>query len=210
FPAFNAFLKGLMATLLLAYVVQVIATGWLGLPLTQLIVLHTASPTPLWLLQLLTYPFAFDPGPGGVGSFLISMLFAYWIYGDFQQSYGTRYSLQLGLAATVGVGVMTLAFASVFGAREPLFGFNTILWAVIACVAWLARGRPMQLFGVIPIKGGEQFLLLLVGVSVLFFLPTRSVVGLVSNLSALAVGVAFAHFMSGGFGRRRRPKPKKK
>src|SRR5690606_7506815 len=178
--------------------------------LTRLIVLDPSTPSPLWPVQLFTYPFAFDPGPGGVMSFLITLLFTYWIYGDFQQSYGTRRSLQLGLAATLGCGLVTLAIAHVAGANELLLGFNVINWAVLACVAWLARGRPMHLFGAIPLKGGEQFLLLLVGLSVLFFLPTRSIVGLVSNLTALAVGVAFAHFMTRGFGRRRPKTPKKR
>lgn len=205
FPPFNRFLKYLLGGLLAAYVVEVVAESWLGYPAASVLALRAGEPG-LWTLwQVFTYPFVFNPGPNGVGSFLITLLFTYLVYGDFQASFGTRRAIQLGVLVTLVCAGASLAVAVPVGTKEPLHGFDVISWGALACVAWLARGRPISLFGAIPLKGGEQLLLVLAAFAVLVFLATKSVIGLVSDLAALGAGMLFARFMTGGIGLRRGP-----
>ncbi len=210
FPTLNRFLKYLLGGLLAAYVLEVVAESWLGFPAASLLALRAGEPGVWTLWQIFTYPFVFDPGPHGVGAFLITLLFTYLVYGDFQASFGTRRAIQLAVLVTLVCAGATLAVAVPTGASEPLYGFDVISWGALACVAWLARGRSISLFGAIPLKGGEQLLLVLGGFAVLVFLVTKSVVGLVSDLAALGAGVLFARFITQGFGLPRGPAKKRR
>ncbi|MBC7171150.1 MAG: hypothetical protein H5U40_01920 [Polyangiaceae bacterium] len=210
FPTFNRFLKVLLSLLTAAYVLLVIAESWAGVPVVGLLALRPGEPGFWTLWQVFTYPFIFHPGPNGVGSFLITLLFTYLVYGDFQASFGTRRAVQLAVLVTLVCAGATLIVAPLTGSRELLHGFDVISWGALACVAWLARHRPISLFGAIPLKGGEQLLMLLAGLALLFFLVSKSVVGVVSQLAALGAGVLFARLMSQGFGTPRRGPSKKK
>jgi hypothetical protein len=210
FPTFNRFLKLLLGGLTAAYVLLVVAESWAGIPASSLLALRAGEPGVWTLWQVFTYPFVFNPGPNGVGAFLITLLFTYLVYGDFQASFGTRRALQLAALVTLVCAAATLLVAVPTGAMEPLYGFDVISWGALACVAWLARGRPISLFGAIPLKGGETLLFILGGLALLVFLATKSVVGFVSDLAALAAGVLFARFMTTGFGLPRGPAKKKR
>lgn len=214
FPTFNRFLKVLLGSLTAAYVLEVIGESWLGLPVASLLALHPGDLGPWTAWQVVTYPFVFDPGPGGIGPFVISMLFTYLILGDFQASFGTRRTVQLGAVVTLVVATATIAVAAPLGLPNRLYGFGTICWGALGCVAWLARGRPMSFFGAIPLKGGEQLLLVLGAFAALGFLVSKSVVTLVADLAALGAGILFARLMTQGFGLPRGPakkrRPKKK
>jgi membrane associated rhomboid family serine protease len=85
---------------------------------------------------------------------------------------------------------------------QPLYGANALWYGSIAAVTWLDRNRPMSLFGVLPMTA-QQFLLLLVGISLLMFLTTKNETAFVGDLGALAGGIAMANWL------RRPRKPKK-
>jgi hypothetical protein len=92
-------------------------------------------------------------------------------------------------------GAAALATYPIAMPGELVYGFSVVNWGAIACICWMARGRPIQLFGAIPLKKGEHLLLLSAALSFLGFILSHSVAQLASDLAALAAGVLYCMYM---------------
>jgi hypothetical protein len=143
---------------------------------------------------------------------MLTLLFTWWVYGDFQSTFGTRRALQLGVLVVLMSGAAGLATYPIAMAGEVVYGFSVVNWGAIACICWMARGRPIHLFGAIPLQKGEHLLGISAGLAVVGFILSHSVAQLASDLAALAAGVLFCQYMIRPVGPRgpRRNKPPKR
>jgi hypothetical protein len=212
FPPFNRFLKILLGALAVAYLVEIIAAGWMHVPVAELLSLRVDEPGVWTVWQVVSYPWVFNTSPNGLMGFLITLLFTWWIYGDFQSTFGTRRGLERGAFGVLASAAAARATSPVSLPGERIYGFSVVNWGAIACVSWMARGRPIQLFGAIPLQKGEHLLVIAAGLSVLGFILSHSVAQLASDLAALAAGVLYCKHMirpGGPRGPRRRKPPKR-
>ena len=108
----------------------------------------------------------------------------------------------LSVVALLSASIPAWFLGLVVSGAPPLFGSNPLWYCSIAAMSWLDRHRPMSLFGVLSMTA-QQFLLLLIGISVLMFLTTKNETQLVGDLGSLAGGIALANWL------RRPRKPKK-
>jgi hypothetical protein len=212
FPPFNRFLKTLLGALSAAYLVEIVAAGWMHVPVMELLALRVDEPGIWTVWQLASHPWVFSTSPDGLMAFLMTLLFTWWIYGDFQSTFGTRRAVELGAFVVLMSGAAALATYPIALRGEIVYGFSVVNWGAIACICWMARGRPIQLFGAIPLKKGEHLLLISAGLSFLGFILSHSVAQLASDLAALAAGVLYCEYMIRPVGPRdpRRNKPPKR
>ena len=61
-------------------------------------------------------------------------------------------------------------------------------------MSWLYRDQQVSLFGMMPMTA-KQFLLLLLGMSVLMFLSTKNHTQLIADLGAMGGGIGFVRWM---------------
>lgn len=219
FPPLTPLCKWLLIVLCVAYVTLVIAVNWLGagwlveaLLLSPSLGLHT-----LW--QPITFPLVQPTGPDGMFSFVVSLVFFWWVVAPFEQSFGIRHTVRLlaftslaTSAAVVLVGtLLSLASdpASPFLAAGPLFGVSVHWLSVMAAFAWSMRFKgPLNLFGVLSLKATTVIYLLL-GWSVLHFLTSRDMTNLVADVAAVGIGIFYIEVLSRPPRKSAPPKPKK-
>jgi hypothetical protein len=194
-PRLSAVVKKLIIGLLVAYIAQLVLENWLGLPISSLLALTPGGPA-LW--QLLSYVLVVDRGNPVM--FLIGLLFIWWALSPFEIGYGPKRTLQLCLASTLAASVPAYLVGFAAPGSPPLYGSSGLWFGGMAATTWLYRDQQMSLFGMMPMTG-RQFLLLMVGISVLMFLASKNHIQLVADLGAIAGGIAFVRWMK----RPRRP-----
>ncbi len=209
-PPLTPFVKRMFAVLIGAFVLELILQNWLGVPVYRWLSLQTGRLGLEALWQLFTYPLVRPPVPGAVVSFLVELLFLWWVVAPYEAMAGTRETMWLGVLSSWGAGAIALLVGALLGVRGGVSGTGPLLLGLIAAYAWKLRGRGvLSFFGVVPMRP-EQLVWLLLGISVLFFLASRDVVALAADLAAVGVGVGWVHFDLGPprrrpRGRRRRP-----
>ncbi len=188
-------------------IVQAIADNFFQLSVTRYMALFGATPSYSWLWQWATWPIALSM-PNTI-AVLVWLLFFYWIIGGFEARFGERRTVQLLAFVTVALA----PFAILLGALNliPILAgtsFHTL--AALTASGWHARGGPrLAFFGQFSLTA-EQFLGGIVGFVVLDFILQPSLEVLLLELVAMALGIAFAHYMARGGPRRRKPKKKKR
>jgi len=171
--------------------------NWLDLNVSSWLAMFPGALAP-W--QLLTYVLV---GPtANPLMFLISMLFTAWALSTFEQLFGGRRTWHLCIVALLAASIPAWPLAFITSSPPPLFGSNPLWYCSITTVCWLDRNRPMSLFGAMTMTA-QQFLLLILGISVLLFLSTKNETQFVGDLGSLAGGIAFANWL-------RRPRKTKK
>ena len=188
-PRLTSTVKTLIIVLLSAYVAQLVLENWLGIGITNLLALTPAGPG-IW--QLLSYVFI---DLGHPLMFLFGLLFIWWALSPFEVSYGPRRTLQLCLAATLGASVPAYLAGFLIEGSPPLFGSHALWFGGITATTWLYRDREMSFFGMMTMSS-KQFLLILVGLSVLMFLASKNHTHFIANLGAMGGGIAFVRWMT--------------
>jgi hypothetical protein len=188
-PRLSAVVKKLIIGLLVAYVAQLLLQNWLGIPVGSLLALTPAGPG-LW--QLLSYVLV-DRNDHPL-MFLIGLLFIWWALSPFEIGYGPKRTLQLCLASLLCASVPAWLAGFAIPGSPPLSGSSTIWFGAIAATAWLYRDQQMSLFGMMAMTA-KQFLLLMVGISLLMFLASRDHTQLIADLGAMGGGIAFVRWM---------------
>lgn len=195
FPPLTPFLRKLLIGLAGFYVAELILQNWLGLPVYQWLALTPTELGPQILWQVFTHVLVWPPGPEAVFGVMISLVFLWWMIAPFEARFGERRTLQLCLVSALAAALPALIVGIVFPQPARLSGTSPLLLGAIGAFAWSLRGRgTLSFFGVLPMRP-EQIILLVAGVSVVFFLASRNVLDLVANLGALAGGVGFVQWM---------------
>lgn len=181
---------------LTAYVGLLVAANWAGqAELARLLALNTET---LWIgnaWQIATYVLVQDTSPAGVMPFVISSIFFWWVVAAYEQSFGTKRTIQVLVASLFGASLLALAV----GIFLPgvLYGFGPLTLGAFAAYAWAMRILKQQanFFGVWPMKPMTMIWIIL-GLSVLSFLASRNVLALVGDVGATLAGVLFTESMS--------------
>lgn len=188
-PPITPFIKRLLIVLFAAFVAQLLLGNWLGMPVVQMLALTPGAP---WAWQLLTYVLINDAHPMPM---LFTLLMLWWALSPFELANGTKRVIQLCVVSALGASIAAdlVGFALPAVARL-LVGAGALWMGGFTATAWQARTQRMSLFGVLPMTG-LQFLLLLLAYSVLVFLATKDVIGLVADLGAMAASLAFVRWI---------------
>lgn len=207
FPPLTKFVKATLITLLVVFVTQLVVDGWLleGTPFFDALALRCGPVATLGVhtaWQLVSYVFvARDPI-----SFLIGAVFLWWVIAPLEQSVGLKPTIQLAIVTTIGAAIPAVLVGTIF--PGVLIGTNPLILGAIGAFAWMYRFRgKMSFFGVLPMTA-MQMLALIVGISVLMFLFTKSFVDLAADLGAVGAGMLFGQQLSRP--KSRRPKKRKK
>lgn len=187
-PRVTRTVKGILIGLGAAYVLQLIAENFLGVPLFSFLAMWPGELLP-W--QLVTYVLVDRNHPL---MFLLGLLFIAWAMSRFEGAFGPRRTWELSLAVLLAASVPAFVIGTATGDAPPLYGSNPLWLGSIATVSWLEGHRPISLFGVISMTA-RQFLWLLVGLSVLMFLASKNQTQLAGDFGALAGGIAFARYL---------------
>jgi membrane associated rhomboid family serine protease len=150
--------------------------------------------------------------PQAAFGFLIGLVFFWWVVAPFEERYGARRTLQLCLVGALSGSLLALGAGQLFPAHSAhVFGINPIIIAAIAAFAWSIRnsGAPISFFGVLPMRP-VHLILLVIGLSVLFFLIDKNVAGLAADLGATGGGILFVEWMTRPRNRPKKPTPERK
>lgn len=188
-PRLTQVVKKLLIGLVACYVIELVCLNVLGVDVVSPLALSPAAPLP-W--QLVTHVLVDQPGAPLF--FLLGLLFLWWALSPFEQGFGPVRTLQLCLAAAIGAAIPAILLAQVVAKSFPLLGSQPLWFGGIAASAELARGRRMALFGLGSMTS-QQFLGLVVGISVLMYLASLNHTQLVADLGAVGAGVAFVRWM---------------
>jgi hypothetical protein len=198
-PRLSAVVKKLIIVLFSAYVIELLADGWLGLPIGGWLAMQPAGPA-LW--QLVTYVLV---DRGNPLMFLLGLLFIWWALSPFEIGYGSKRTLQLCGVSVIAASVPAYLAGFVFPGSPPLYGSSALWFGGIAATTWLYGQQPMSLFGAVTMTA-RQFLWLLLGMSVLMFLASKNHTQLIADLGAMAGGIGFVRWIK----RSRSPSIKRK
>lgn len=196
-PRITPTAKQIVIGLVAAFVLQVVLENWLDLNVSSWLAMSPGALAP-W--QLVTYVLV-NP-TGNPLMFLVSMMFTVWAVSSFEVVFGARRTYQLCVVALLAASIPAWLLGFVLPGAPPLYGANPLWYCAIATVCWLDRNRPTSLFGMLPMTA-QQFMLLMLGISVLLFLTTKNETQFVGDLGSLAGGIAFANWL-------RRPRKTKK
>lgn len=192
-PPLTYLVKRLIIVLVCAYVAQLVLRTWL--PVVEVLALSPGQP---WVWQLLTYPLVNNSDPFSV---LFGMLMLWFGLSPFELAHGTRRAVQLCLVVTLGASVPADALGFVLSPAYPLWGASPLYLGGFTASAWQYRNHRLSFFGILPMTG-LQFLLLLLGLSVVGFLYNRNATALVADLGAMAAALGFMRWLD-------RPAPRK-
>lgn len=181
-------MKKLIVGLFVAYVLQLVLQNWLAIPVGSLLAMTPGS-VALW--QLFTYVLV---DAGHPLMFLIGLVFIWWALSPFEIGYGPRRTLQLCCVSVVAASVPAYLVGLAIPGSPQLFGSQPLWFGGIAAITWLHRDQQMSLFGMMAMTA-KQFLLLLLGMSVLMFLATKNHTQLVADLGAIGGGIGFVRWM---------------
>lgn len=188
FPRLTSTVKTVIFVLLGCYVLQLVLENFLGIGVSALLAMTPAGPG-IW--QLLTYVLIDGGHPL---MFLIGLLFVWWALSPFEASFGPRRTLQLCFVSALGASVPAYLAGFVIPMSPQLYGSQALWFGGITATTWLHRDRQMNFFGMMAMTA-KQFLLLLLGLSVLMFLASKNHTHFIANLGAMAAGIGFVRWM---------------
>jgi len=185
-PPLSPVAKQLIILAVGSFVVQMLLEIWLGVPVSQLLVLRGGPPTIADLWRLMTYALVWPPGQGAVFSLAFVCLGFWWMVGPIEMRYGARRAW-----AFVAFAVLAAAIpARVVGFFLPgtiLYGAGAVFIGAIAVFAFSLRDQVVQLFGVISLRA-MHVLYIALAFSVLSFIASANLGSLVADLGAVGAG----------------------
>jgi len=198
-PRLTQVVKKLIIGLVVCYVAELIGLNVLGIDVVSPLALNPTAPMP-W--QLVSY--VLIDQPGNPLFFLLGLLFLWWALSPFEQGFGGTRTLQLCVVAAIGAALPAILLAQIVPKAFPLLGSQPLWFGAVAASVELSRGRRLSLFGMGSMTA-QQFLALIVGISVLMYLASLNHTQLVADLGAMGAGLGFVRWM-----RRPRTPPRQK
>ena len=210
FPPLTPFVKKLLIALFGAWIMEILLQNWAGVPIVDVLALHTGSLGLATLWQLGTHVFAFSTSPQAVFSMLITLVFLWWMLAPFEQRFGQKRTIQLCVVAALSAALLGLVVGLLVANPTPIYGAPALILGAIAAFAWSYRGQGrMSFFGVIDMKP-VHIIYLVLALSGLMFLTSGDAVHLAADLGAIGGGMGFIEWLKRPPKRRRRPKRRKK
>jgi membrane associated rhomboid family serine protease len=207
FPPLTPAVRALLIALLSLFVVEAVLQNFLGVPVFELLALHTRGLSVATAWQLFTHVLVVPPVPGSVFALALSLVFIWLILAPFEARYGRDRVVQLAVVSAVGAGVPALLIGQIAPRMAgDLAGPATItLAAISAYAAILPPHAEVSFFGVLPMRA-QHLIGIVIALSVLGFLTTRDAAQLAADLGAIASGVGFCKLW---MQRPSRPKPRR-
>ncbi|MFO0694844.1 MAG: rhomboid family intramembrane serine protease [Polyangiales bacterium] len=190
FPRLTSFTKGFIGLLVVAFFVEVIAEGYLGVPISDALSLHVGSlsvltPAQVALHWLVCPPQALMPR-------FLDVVFAWWAIPPYEAQRGTKETVLVMVAGVLVSAALGLLVGVPLAAPLLWNGASGIYLAVMGAQTFRHRDQALLVFGQFPTTG-RKLLGILAGLVVVMALTTLSVPGFLvasaTGLGALAGGV---------------------
>lgn len=200
----------LLAVLIGTFVLVEIALGWLELPIAPYIAIAPGALTPTNLVALPLH-ILYNPSPNGL-SFVFTLYILAWMLGALDERFGPKRVYQLTALVAIGAGLAAFLvgwLVVLAGGRPlPVVGSGPLVIAAAALGAYLVRHAPeIYLFATVRVTPAQLFGLIL-GITVLDLLITRSFVHFAEDMAAFGIGILFGRHLEGGpQGARRASRP---
>lgn len=201
FPRLTPLAKGFVGLLVAAFFVEVIAEGYLHVPISSALSLHVGAisvwtPAQVALHWLVCPPQALMPR-------LLDVVFAWWAIPPYEGERGTRETVVVMVAGVVTSSAFALLVGVPLGAPLLWNGASGVYLALMGAQTYRHRDRALLVFGQFPTTG-RKLLGILAGLVVVMALTTLSVPGFLvasaTGLGALAGGVLVVVAASRGSG----------
>jgi membrane associated rhomboid family serine protease len=197
-PPLTPTVKKIIAGLFVSFVLELVLQNFVRFDVLNTLALNPAVLSPFTPIQLFTYVLVDDPRH--VMSLLLNLFFMWLILSPFEVTFGSRHLLELIVCGILAAGVAAIIVSFVAPVVHPLLGSSPIAYAGMAAMTQvIGRGRIM-FFGVVPMSS-RMLLLVLAGLSFLFFLADQNYVALAGSLASIAAGIGYVRYMA------RTPKP---
>jgi len=186
-PKLTPAVKAIMVACGAMYLVELVAVNWLklGLMLEVLWLDPERVVGSYWGWQLLTYSWLHHPNDP---SHLLFNLLGLWLVGAMlEQRWGSWPFLKFYLLTAFWGGVAVIATALVFKTNAPVLGASGAVDALMIAFGILYPEMPIWFFGILPLKG-KHFVVLLVGLQLLFAAARLDGVSIAAHLGGMAAG----------------------
>lgn len=186
-PKLTPAVKAIMVACGAMYLVELVAVNWLklGVMLDVLWLDSARVVGSYWGWQLLTYSWLHHPNDP---SHLLFNLLGLWLVGAMlEQRWGSWPFLKFYLLTGFWGGVAVVMTYLAFGADAPVLGASGAVDALMIAFGILYPELPIYFFGILPLKG-KHFVVLLVGLQLLFAAARLDGVSIAAHLGGMAAG----------------------
>jgi rhomboid family protein len=186
-PKLTPAVKAVMVACGAVYLVELVAVNWLKhIELLRLVLLQPSSVTEhYWGWQLLTYAWVHDPGDP---THLLFNLLGLWLIGAMlEQRWGTWPFMKFYVLTSFWGGVAVIASYALFRADVPVLGASAAVDALLVAFGILYPDMPIWFFGLLPLKG-KHFVLILVGLQLLFAAAKLEGISIAAHFGGMAAG----------------------
>jgi membrane associated rhomboid family serine protease len=186
-PRFTPAVKAILIACGAVYLLELILVNWVRLQVVlDLLWLEPARVVhSYWVWQLFTYSWLHHPNDP---SHLLFNLLGLWLVGAMlEQRWGTWPFVKFYLLTAFWGGVAVVLAYLVFGAEAPVLGASGAVDALMVGFGILYPDMPIWFFGLLPLKG-KHFVVLLVGLQLLFAAARLDGVSIAAHLGGMAAG----------------------
>jgi membrane associated rhomboid family serine protease len=186
-PKLTPAVKAIMVACGGMYLIELVAVNWLklGVMLDVLWLDSARVVGSYWGWQLLTYSWLHHPNDP---SHLLFNLLGLWLVGAMlEQRWGSWPFLKFYLLTAFWGGVAVVLTYLVFGAEAPVLGASGAVDALMIAFGILYPELPIYFFGILPLKG-KHFVVLLVGLQLLFAAARLDGVSIAAHVGGMAAG----------------------
>lgn len=187
-PKFTPAVKAILIVCGAMYVIELVVINWIGLlAMIEELALFpekvTGWPPHLW--QLFTYLWLHHPNDP---SHLLFNMLGLWLVGALlEQRWGTRPFLKFYLLTGLFAGLTVVAVGEMLGSNTPVLGASGAVDGLMIAFGILYPNLPIYFFGVLPLKG-KHFVLILVGLNVLYAAARLDGVSVSAHFGGMAAG----------------------
>lgn len=186
-PKLTPAVKAILIACGAMYLVELVAVNWLE-QATMLRVLWLdpgAVVRDYWAWQLLTYAWIHHPNDP---SHLLFNMLGLWLIGAMlEQRWGSWPFVKFYLLTAFWGGVTVVLAHLAFGAGAPVLGASGAVDALLIAFGILYPEMPIWFFGILPLKG-KHFVIILVGLQLLFAAARLDGVSIAAHLGGMAAG----------------------
>lgn len=186
-PRLTPAVKAIMVACGAMYLVELVAVNWLklGVMIEVLALVPSRVVGSYWGWQVLTYAWLHHPNDP---SHLLFNLLGLWLVGAMlEQRWGSWPFLKFYLLTAFFGGVTVVLSYLVFHVDAPVLGASAAVDALMVGFGILYPEMPIWFFGLLPLKG-KHFVVLLVGLQLLFAAARLDGVSIAAHLGGMAAG----------------------
>lgn len=186
-PKLTPAVKAIMVTCGAMYLVELVAVNWLSLRvmIDVLALWPSRVVGSYWVWQLLTYAWLHHPSDP---THLLFNLLGLWLIGAMlEQRWGSWPFVKFYLLTAFWGGVAVVLSHVLFGLDAPVLGASAAVDALLVAFGILYPEMPIWFFGILPLKG-KHFVIILVGLQLLFAAAKLDGISVAAHLGGMAAG----------------------